>query len=67
MVLILSQQSREIYDLFDASSRDWHPLVLLPGGLAGKEFLKSALRVGPPLLVLPHTPHGHHARRSGGI
>ncbi len=51
VVLILSQQSREIYDLFDASSRDWHPLVLLPGGLAGKEFLKSRSRAWDRLFL----------------
>jgi ABC-type branched-subunit amino acid transport system substrate-binding protein len=41
VVLVLSHEGQEVDDLLDASSRDWHPLVLVPGGLAGKETLKS--------------------------
>jgi ABC-type branched-subunit amino acid transport system substrate-binding protein len=41
VVLVLSHEGQEVADLIDASSRDWRPLVLVPGGLARKETLES--------------------------
>jgi ABC-type branched-subunit amino acid transport system substrate-binding protein len=57
VVLILSHDGQEVKDLLDASSRGWHPLLLVPGGLAGKEALNSLSRAGDRLfLAFPTMP-----------
>jgi ABC-type branched-subunit amino acid transport system substrate-binding protein len=39
VVFILSRESRNVNDLLNVVSRDWRPLVLMPGALAGKEVM----------------------------
>jgi len=57
VVLILSHEGREVEDLRAACSQDWHPLVLVPGGLAGRKTLGSLSQVRDRLfLAFPTLP-----------
>ncbi len=42
VVFVLAPEGREVSDLFNSSSRDWQPLLLLPGALAGQKVLETA-------------------------
>ena len=43
VVFIITQSGRECIDLLNAGPTRWHPTVLMPGALAGKEILESRL------------------------
>jgi ABC-type branched-subunit amino acid transport system substrate-binding protein len=64
VVFVLAPEGREVIDLLNAASRDWHPLVLIPGALAGKKVLESAsgvqdrLFLSFPTLPLDQTREG---------